>query len=272
MVKMMASAGLDIARLKVALDLSTVRTPVSFVQRVMRICTRWDRDSVEPILWATYITPDECRGRELYNDLIYDLGGASTTIQWDEETGEPIEVEPGPGPKPLPLTTWEVTGTQEGELLTDSDGTVAPGNTRPYVDDIFDENADWSRFLGKAKLGDAIAKAAQEYAREHLGATEVTPKALAPPVSVVDEGFIDNVQGRMETLRKNIGRKVNGKASGQLRKAFGVNFPRDQLGPEIQKTWTWLYDEAGPPWRSGVSPGNRLKSWMKTSYAGCCTS
>ncbi len=30
-VKMMASAGLDIARLKVALDLSTVRTPVSFV-------------------------------------------------------------------------------------------------------------------------------------------------------------------------------------------------------------------------------------------------
>ena len=39
-VKMMASAGLDVARLKVALDLSTVRTAVSFVQRVMRICTR----------------------------------------------------------------------------------------------------------------------------------------------------------------------------------------------------------------------------------------
>ena len=106
-VKMMASAGLDIARLKVALDLSTVRTPVSFVQRVMRICTRWDRDSGEPVLWATYITPDECRGRELYNDLIYDLGGASATITWDEVTGEPIDVEPGSGSKPLPLTTWE---------------------------------------------------------------------------------------------------------------------------------------------------------------------
>ena len=77
-VKMMASAGLDIARLiarlKVALDLSTIRTPVSFVQRIMRICTRWERDAGEPVLRATYITPDECRGRELYNDLIYDLG------------------------------------------------------------------------------------------------------------------------------------------------------------------------------------------------------
>ena len=35
-VKMMASVGLDIARLKVALDLSSVRTDGSFVQRVMR--------------------------------------------------------------------------------------------------------------------------------------------------------------------------------------------------------------------------------------------
>ena len=115
-VKMMASAGLDIARLKVALDLSTVRTPVSFVQRIMRICTRWERDKGEPVLRATYITPDERRGRELYNDLIYDLGSASTTIQWDGETGEPTEVEPGPGPKPTPLTMWEATGTQEGEF------------------------------------------------------------------------------------------------------------------------------------------------------------
>ena len=169
-VKMMASAGLDIARLKVALDLSTVRTAVSFVQRIMRICTRWDRDAGEPVLRATYITPDECRGRELYRDLIYDLGGASRTIQWDEETGEPIEggVEPWdegivrPYEPPPPLTTWEATGTQEGEFLTDSDGTVAPGSTLPYVDAIFEEDSALTRVIGKAKLGDAIEKAAQQ--------------------------------------------------------------------------------------------------------------
>ena len=259
-VKMMASAGLDIARLKVALDLSTVRTPVSFVQRVMRICTRWDRDSGEPVLRATYITPDECRGKELYNDLIYDLGGASATIQWDEETGEVIEGDPVQGQRFVPLTTWEVTGTQEGEFLADSDGTVAPGNTRPYVDDIFDENPDWSRFLGKAKLGDAIAKAAQEYAREQLGAIEETSKADSPTVAVVDEGFIDNVQERTETLRKNIAKKVNSKAARQLRQVLGSSFSKEHLGPEIQKTWTWLYQAGGIRWRAGVRSGDLLKT------------
>ena len=214
-VKMMASAGLDVARLKVALDLSTVRTPVSYVQRVMRICTRWERDAGEPVLRATYITPDECRGRELYNDLIYDLGGASATIQWDEETGEIIEGNFSSGQRSVPLTTWEVTGTQEGEFLTDSDGTIAPGSTRPYVDAIFDEHPYLTPFTGKAKLGDDILKVAQDYAREHLGAIEETPKAPSPPVAVVDEGFIDNVQGRTEMLRKNIDRGVKGKAASQ---------------------------------------------------------
>ena len=259
-VKMMASAGLDIARLKVALDLSTVRTPVSYVQRVMRICTRWERDSGEPILRATYITPDECRGRELYNDLIYDLGGASATIQWDEDTGEIIEGDPNSGRQAPILTTWEVTGTEEGEFLTDSDGTTAPGNTRPYVDGLFDENADWSRFLGKAKLGDAIAKAGREYAIEHLGGSDDTPEESTPPVDADDEGFIDNVQGRMETLRKNIVRRVSSKAAKTLSLRFGGNFPRDNLGPEIQETWNWLYPASGISWRKGVRPGAFLKT------------
>ena len=238
-VKMMASAGLDIARLKVALDLSTVRTPVSFVQRIMRICTRWERDAGEPVLRATYITPDECRGRELYSDLIHDLGGASATIQWDEDTGEPIEVGIGLGPKPIPLTTWEATGTQEGEFLTDSDGTIVPGSTRPYVDAIFDDDSALTRVIGKAKLGDAIAKAAQDYAKEHLGGIGGTPKAPPTSIAVTDEVFIDNVQGRMETLRKNIVKEVNAKAASQLRQSFGGSFPKADLGPEIQKTWIW---------------------------------
>ena len=259
-VKMMASAGLDVARLKVALDLSTVRTPVSFVQRVMRICTRWDRDAGEPVLRATYITPDECRGRELYNELIYDLGGASATIQWDEETGEFIESPFEGSERLVPLTTWEATGTQEGEFLTDSDGTTAPGSTRPYVDAIFDDDSALTRVIGKAKLGDAIAKAAQEYARDHLGATDRMPKAASPSVAVTDEGFIDNVQGRMETLRKNIVKGVKAKAASQLRQASGGSIPSDSLGQEIQETWMWLYREAGVPWRQGMGSGNQLKT------------
>ena len=257
-VKMMASAGLDVDRLKVALDLSTVRTPVSFVQRVMRICTRWDRDDGEPVLRATYITQDECRGRELYNDLIYDLGGASSALQWDEETGEVIEGTDPPERQSPPLTEWEATGTREGEFLTYSDGTTAPGSTLPYVDSIFDNDSALTRVIGKARLGDVIAKVAQEYAREHLGRNEVTPKAHAPS-AVPDEGYIDNVQGRMETLRKNIVKGVKAKATKQLQQKFGGDFPKEHFGTEISKTWLSLYKEAGILWPLGVSSGNRLK-------------
>ena len=266
-VKMMASAGLDIARLKVALDLSTVRTAVSFVQRIMRICTRWDRDAGEPVLRATYITPDERRGRDLYRDLIHDLGGASKTIQWDEETGEPIEGDGDPYNggvvrpyEPPPLTIWEAMGTQEGEFLIDSDGTFAPGSVREYVDNSFDKRPPLARVMGKAEFGDLILQAAQKYAMEHLDGPTVP--STVPPTSgaVADEGFIDNVQGRMETMRKNIVREVKAKASSRLRQASGNTFPKDKLGSEIQDTWKWLYREAEITWPLGMPSGNLLKN------------
>ncbi len=259
-VKMMASAGLDVARLKVALDLSTVRTAVSFVQRVMRICTRWERDEGEPVLRATYITPDEFRGRELYNDLIHDLGGStSEMIMWDEHTGEIIE-EPYTPPVPTRLTMWEVTGTEEGEYLTDSDGTIAPGSTLPYVDAIYEEESALTRVIGKAKLGQAILKTAERYAKDHLGVAGTTAQgengSVAPPAPETDETsdgeFIDNVQGRMESLRKSIGKEVRARAARQLRQEHGMGFPQRLLGPEIQKRWMWLYRKAGIPWRQDV--------------------
>ena len=267
-VKMMASAGLDIARLKVALDLSTVRTPVSFVQRVMRICTRWERDEGEPVLRATYITPDESKGRQLYDDLIADLGGDDpSVIRWDEETGEIIE-EPYTPPVPTPLTTWEVRGTEEGEYLADSDGTTAPGSTLPYVDAIYEEESALTRVIGKAKLGQAILKTAERYAKDHF-ATGVGPAAQSEngPVASVptpaetettDEEFIDNVQGRMETLRKSIGKEVKARATRKLRQEHSGTFPKGLLGPVIQETWVWLYRESDIPW-TPARTGQRLK-------------
>ena len=268
-VKMMASAGLDIDRLKVALDLSTVRTPVSFVQRVMRICTRWERDEGEPVLRATYITPDECRGRELFDNLIRDLGGATATIVWDEETGEPIE-EPYTPPVPVPLTLWEARGTEEGEYLIDSDGTTAAGSTLPYVDAIYEENPALSRILAKAILGGAIEKMAKLYARDNLAGSAGTVEqgangSVGPPPPETEEAaygnFIDDVQGRMEVLRENIHREVKSKAARPLRQVYnGKTLPRGVLGTAIQQKWVWLYRRAHIPWTQGVGPGQRLRT------------
>ena len=264
-VKMMASAGLDVARLKVALDLSTVRTAVSFVQRVMRICTRWERDEGEPVLRATYITPDESRGRELYNDLIHDLGGSSSEIiRWDEDTGEIIE-EPYTSRVPTPLSTWEVTGTEEGEYLTDSDGTTAPGSTLPYVDAIYEEESALTRVIGKAKLGQAILKTAERYAKDHFANTAQSdngPAALASPEpkEPTNAEFIDNVQGRMGALRESIGAAVKTRAARQLRQESNGTAPKERLGLAIQKTWVWLYQKSGIPWNSRVRSGQRLQA------------
>lgn len=255
-VKMMASAGLDIARLKVALDLSTVRQPASFVQRVMRICTRWNRDKGEPILRAVYITPDDLRGRNLYKDLIEDLGGAVSTVRWDEDTGEFVESTPGTAPEPPPLTTWEAISTEEGEYLEDSDGTRAPGEIRPFVDDLLEEegNGALTRVVGKAKLGQTLLRIAKQYAAGHLGAPQVEEEASngldytdadSANGSIDTSGFIDNVEGRKKTLRANIEAAVKRLAHKVVAEKWGRDFPKAYLGEEIQSTWVWLYRKAG---------------------------
>ena len=261
-VKMMASAGLDIARLKIALDLSTVRTDVSFVQRIMRICTRWDRDGKVAVLWANYITPDDFRGRELYERLIHELGGSSVSIQWDDETGEVIEGEFLPDRWQTPLTTWEATGTQEGEFLADSDGIYAPGSTRPYVDAIFDDRPELSGVIGRARLGDAIDKEARKYANAILMKDQQVANGSPPQADadLPDKDLIDDVQGRSRTLQANIVKRVKQRAANKLRKEYGNKLPKDILGEEIQNSWMWLYRTGGIRWRSGVRPGDMLKS------------
>ena len=82
-VKQMAGVGLDVDRLKVCLDLSNIRTQTSFIQRLTRICTIWDRSKRTGKPWdvvraATYITPDDILGEALFNRFVRDEGGVAT--------------------------------------------------------------------------------------------------------------------------------------------------------------------------------------------------
>lgn len=69
-VKQMASLGLDIPQMKVCLDLSPVRTPAAFVQRIMRVATLYKKYRV-----ATYISPADCVSTALFHGLITAEGG-----------------------------------------------------------------------------------------------------------------------------------------------------------------------------------------------------
>ena len=80
-VKQMASVGLDIPRLKICLDLSNIRTPAAFVQRMTRICTIWQRtkNPDDDVRTAVFICPDDIRGEALFQRFIIDEGGEAST-------------------------------------------------------------------------------------------------------------------------------------------------------------------------------------------------
>ena len=81
-VKQMGGVGTDIPRLKVCLDLSTVRTAQNFTQRICRIATIWQvgPDPEDQMLRATYITPDDLRSRELFDALVRRQGGDASIV------------------------------------------------------------------------------------------------------------------------------------------------------------------------------------------------
>ena len=250
-VKMMASAGLDIARLKVALDLSTVRTAGSFVQRTMRICTRWERDGRAPILKALYITPDDSMGREYYQRLIHDLGGDASTVVWEE--GEELTDGAGPESPQPPLTEYEVIGTALGNVLEDEDGTVGPGNLLPVVDSLLDDLPFTTREIGKGRLSNRLYEAV----REAGGVIADESIESAPPqLTATAEGddLVDNTQQRMELKRRQLVRLV------KRHVAFKITQDKDRTGQAMQWMWRDLYKRAGVPWRRGIEPGQLLKS------------
>jgi superfamily II DNA or RNA helicase len=89
-VKQMASVGLDIARLKVILDLSSIRTEAAWIQRIMRAATRYKN------IPAIYITLDDCFSRDLFLRLVIDQGGEMTHRELGELLAsytKPIEPE-----------------------------------------------------------------------------------------------------------------------------------------------------------------------------------
>lgn len=252
-VKMMASAGLDIARLKVELDLSTVRTAGSFVQRVMRVCTRWERDDRAPVLKALYITPDDGMGRELYQRLIHDLGGDASTAEWDDDT---LLREGGSTKRsPRPLTEYEAIGTSLGNVLEDEDGTVGPGKLGPIVDKLMDQLPYTTREVGKGRVSNAIQLAVEEA----KGVQDTDSLSARVHVSTPDaDGLVDNTQQRMEIKRTEVVRLVKQEATHLMWEAHGR---RDQelFSMEVRDTWNWLYEQAGIR-RFGKKSGQILKS------------
>lgn len=103
-VKQMASVGLDCERLKIALDLSPVRTAAAFIQRLMRIATIY-RGFV-----GVYIAPDEPIGKGLFERFISEEGGEATVSDLELVTSYEKERED------KPKTFYTVNGTDYADF------------------------------------------------------------------------------------------------------------------------------------------------------------
>lgn len=104
-VKNAGGAGFDCSRLKVLLDLSSVRTFSSTVQRVMRVATPHKR-----VTNAVVITLADVLMSAIWESVVVDSGGAwgdgsyDLIDSWEEEPGE------GKGPR----RSWQIEGSTLG--------------------------------------------------------------------------------------------------------------------------------------------------------------
>lgn len=152
-VKQMAGRGLDIDRLKVCLDLSNIRTPAAFVQRMTRICTVWDHtgDPDDVIGTATYIAPDDCLQAGLFQKFVTDEGGEATTTDLHYvRTVLPEERERKQAPIYIP------DSVELPETMEDTQQETAPGEMIPVVDKFFNALPELQRTRTKPGLANIL--------------------------------------------------------------------------------------------------------------------
>lgn len=163
-VKQMASVGLDVDHLKVALDLSNIRSYAALFQRMMRIATRWDHPDYpdNPVVTATYIAPDdpiiERRMRQIREEE-----GEITIVTEPPLPGEPVDVPPkGPnGPTGYPPPRETLFFPEDVELsgnLVNYRGTQAPAAYVDPADDFYEEFPPAAQSVDKAALANWLQK------------------------------------------------------------------------------------------------------------------
>jgi len=127
-VKQMAGIGFDCSRLKVMLDLSSVRTANAFIQRLMRIATPHNGTVV-----GTYIAPNDVVGRTHFNSLVTMSGGdaASVDLHKIHEYAKKREDDPR-------KDVLYAIGATSSSDFEDSMQNRAEASLRPFVDRLME--------------------------------------------------------------------------------------------------------------------------------------
>lgn len=213
-VKQMGGVGMDVERLKVSLDLSTVRTLQAFIQRVCRIATMWSPtdDPDDVVRTATYITPADALGLRQWEEFVQQQGGSAEERVTLEYLGA---LDPGGAREqpPLPDTFVPAEGASIGEMV-DTEQRRAPGEQLSAVQrltSIFPE-------LSKAHTEPELANILTEHGividgQDGQAPSEpAEPTPPAPPAPDVVDLYAEQkaARSRANTLARRVVRQRQG--------------------------------------------------------------
>ena len=241
-VKQMAGLGVDCERLKVCLDLSTVRTLNAFIQRVTRIATIWDRREVSGNEWdivtkADYITPDDRRGKQLYNLFIRDQGGGHT--QDDLEYVGTIASGGGQGGLPNEVIARQVVAPEE---VQDSKLQTAPGSTLPVTDRVFAALPE----LTKTRTQPDLAKALVQAGIEVPGLGEDRNPKPATSTNGLERPVVRNLNEENKRIREELEACIKREATVILGRGYSRG--DNQWVSTVKSLRIQYRNEFGIPW------------------------
>lgn len=222
-VKQMASLGLDIPRLKVGLDLSTVRAYASWVQRLMRIATIYKNFS--KCIW---IHPDDIISRALWEALV--IAGHGEATATDLELVRAYEKEKKDSPEP---DFYGVDGTALADF-EDSELNRA-------------KKEEWALVSAMLTAFPAIL--------ERYSHAQIAAQAKAVGIQVSEEAVehgqrVIDTQDQTVVLRENI----NDLADEIAKMRVGIGeYSREDFGELMRDIYLRAYRSAG------VAPGLQLK-------------
>ena len=181
-VKQMASVGLDIASMKVGLDLSTIRTIPAMCQRDNRTTTKWGS-----FKYALKIGPADCLSAEIFRNFVSNEGGGK--IITDLELRHAYEIEPDSEDKPV----LQVHGTI-GAPFRDTENNEAESKYHEDARRLFNMFPQLQESVSRAQAVLTF--------REH-GVSFTAPQA--PDDDVVDvDSLLHPLRNEINTLSKAI--------------------------------------------------------------------
>ena len=255
-VKQMGALGLDAPHLKTALDLSNTRSPAYFLQRVMRIATRWEVEGFpDPVLRSTYIAPDDRITRRTI-DALFKGTGVLVPVTEGLEPSENLDIEPRAQPE-LRHSTFDADSVVLTGNMQDAVGKTAPATYIPLVDSFFAEFSSGTGDISKAGLGNWLQRAGVSPDAQIPGDDEATQGDMGTDQApVAPESF--NLTKMLDAVRSQaseLGKVVINRRYERFRRVNDKPYSQEEYGRTAARFWSDQFRAVGLP-----AAGTRLET------------